>query len=64
MNILYMAPGGSLPRNALYGGAARMGRNFLAQVLGWVSISAIWYKDRSQFLASGTKIGIDFQTPV
>ena len=21
-------PGGSLPRNALYGGAARMGRNF------------------------------------
>ena len=36
-----------------------MGRNFLAQVSrqGWVSTSAIWYKDGSQFLPSGTKIG-------
>ena len=41
-----------------------MDRNFSAQVSGWVSISAIWYKDGSQFLPSGIKMGIDFQTPV
>ena len=41
-----------------------MGRNFGAQVQGWVSISAIWYKDGLQFLPSGIKMGIDFQTPV
>ena len=41
-----------------------MGRNFLARVYVLVSTSAIWYKDGSQFLLSGTKIGIDFQTPV
>ena len=42
-----------------------MGRNFWAQILkDVVLISAIWYKDGSQFLPSGTEIGIDFQTLV
>ena len=32
--------------------------------MGMVSISDIWYKDGSQFLPSGIKMDIDFQTPV
>ena len=49
--------GGSLPRSAWYGCATQMDRYFSAQVQGWVSISAIWFKDGSQFLPSGIKIG-------
>ena len=57
---------GFTPKKCLVQSATRMrdGSQFLAQVQGWVSISAIWYKDGSQFLPSGIKIGIDFQTPV
>ena len=32
--------------------------------LGWVAIFELRYGDGSQFLPSGIKIGIDFQTPV
>ena len=37
---------------------------FELRYYGWASIFAIWYKDGSQFLPSGIKIGIDFQSLV
>ena len=46
-------PGSSLPRNAWYAGAARMGHIF-----------ELRYRDGFRFLPSGIKIGTDFQTPV
>ena len=39
------------------------GSQFLSSGIDF-SISAIWYKDGSQFLPLGIKRGIDFQTPV